>query len=239
VDIYSNITRVIGSSDMTPTAQKDVGKKQESDIVLSDAPETQETEGQPTTRAHQVKAKALQASMDHEEKLMAIAGGTEREDTEGGETVTLPLGSKNVTLRGVDTMDLAYTRRPDAEHDEMRKQFNSKWRKNFVKDLAKDPAKEETLRGAGLNDTDFNLMAAGKVPPGFQVHHKIPIDDSGQNEMSNFVLIRNEPAHKALTNLQMQETEGIQEGETRHINWVVPRGYVYPPDPSMVTTAPR
>jgi hypothetical protein len=239
MDIYGNITRVMGSSEMAPAAQKDIAKKQDGDILTSDAPESPETDDQSATKAHQVKAKALQASMDHEEKLMAIVGGTERHGSDAGEEVTLPLGSNNVTLKGVDTMDLAYTRRPDAEHDEMRKQFNSKYRKAFVKDLAKDPAKEETLRGAGLGDTDFKLMAAGKVPPGFQVHHKIPIDDSGENEMSNFVLIRNEPAHKALTNLQMRETEGIQEGETRNIDWVVPRGYVYPPDPSMVTTSPR
>jgi hypothetical protein len=168
------------------------------------------------------------------------AAPVDRSERKGGGTdqISLPLGNTMVTLRGVDIIDLDYNVRPKEEHEQMRKEFNSKYRKAFLKSLEKDPEKVAALRRAGLGDSDFQLLHNGKVPPGYQVHHKIPIDDNGTNDFSNMVLIKNDPAHKAITNHQMHLTEGMQEGDTRSLKWPVPVGFVYPPDPSYVTTAP-
>jgi hypothetical protein len=236
MDTYGNVSRILGATDMAPSQTKGPTQaKTDSTDPAVDESSPQAAETSP--RSHFTKAKSLQASQEFENKLMAIAGSTREEGDRS--QITLPLGDRDVTLRGVDTTKLNYVRATDEEHDEKRKEFNSKWRKDFMKDLGKDPAKEGPLREAGLNDTDFQMMRAGKVPTGFQVHHKIPIDDGGQNEFSNFVLIKNEPAHKAITNFQMHQVEGVQPGESREIDWVIPRGYIYPPDPSYVTTTPR
>ncbi len=108
-----------------------------------------------------------------------------------------------------------------------------------MKDLGNDPHKEGALRQAGLKDVDFQMMRNGKVPTGYQVHHKIPIDDGGENEFSNFVLIKNEPAHKAITNFQIRQVKDLPDGETRTIDWVIPKGFVYPPEQGYVTSTPR
>ncbi|MGG1688404.1 HNH endonuclease signature motif containing protein [Pseudalkalibacillus sp. NRS-1564] len=31
---------------------------------------------------------------------------------------------------------------------------------------------------------------------GYQVHHKLPLDDGGNNDLSNLILIKNDPNHK-------------------------------------------
>ena len=35
----------------------------------------------------------------------------------------------------------------------------------------------------------------GLVPDGWQVHHKIPLDQGGTNDVENLVLIKNDPYH--------------------------------------------
>lgn len=49
-------------------------------------------------------------------------------------------------------------------------------RDKFLKDLAK---KEDYLKDNGFTDEDINRMKLGFNPEGWQVHHKLPIDDSG------------------------------------------------------------
>ena len=69
----------------------------------------------------------------------------------------------------------------------------------------------------------------GKVPTGWQVHHKYPLDDGGNNHFGNLVLMRNDPFHKALTNAQRSLTYGLRVGEARVVQLPMPRGLVYPP----------
>ena len=42
------------------------------------------------------------------------------------------------------------------------------------------------------------MLTKGISPKGYQVHHKIPLDDGGTNEQNNFILIRNDIEHRAL-----------------------------------------
>jgi len=157
----------------------------------------------------------------------------------GNQQITLPLGKDNVTLRGIDIIDLNYIERPDEEQQELRKQFNSKYRKQFLKSTAGNPDNLEALKRAGLTERDIQMMQDGKVPPGYQVHHKIPLDDGGTNDPSNLVLIKNDPPHKAITNYQMHLIKGIHDGGSSELKWPIPPGFVYPADPSQVTVAPK
>ncbi|MDQ7823519.1 MAG: HNH endonuclease signature motif containing protein [Candidatus Eremiobacteraeota bacterium] len=159
-------------------------------------------------------------------------------DAEGGraaDEVTLPYGGGTVTLKGMKMIDLAYTKRPDAEHKELRKQFDGHVRKQFLRSLAADPAKEAGLRKAGLKDSDIQMLRDGKVPPGFQVHHKVPLDDMGTNDFDNLVLIHNKPEHTSITSYQNRMTAGMVDGDTKQMKWPVPLGFVYPPDTGMVS----
>lgn len=107
----------------------------------------------------------------------------------------------------------------------MRKEFDSKERKYFLKDLSKN---EDELRQAGLSDDDILDMRDGYVPDGWQVHHKLPLDDSGDNSFDNLVLIKNEPYHKVITNYQNSISKGISVGESKVVEFPIPEGNIYP-----------
>ncbi|HLM58672.1 MAG TPA: hypothetical protein VK422_21390 [Pyrinomonadaceae bacterium] len=152
--------------------------------------------------------------------------------TSGGDTFTGTLRGARVELPGVTVRSISYTKRSADELATLRNAFNSTERAGFVRSLANDPAKVAQLRRAGLNDDQIRMLADGKIPQGWQVHHKLPLDDGGTNDYSNLVLIKNEPYHKVITNAQNSATRGMTEGQTRLIEqWPIPPGFVYPPTP--------
>jgi hypothetical protein len=64
------------------------------------------------------------------------------------------------------------------------------------------------LRDAGMSDADIAMMAKGRIPSGYQVHHVLPLDDGGTNATSNLVLIKNDPNHMLITLYQNKQTRG-------------------------------
>ena len=126
------------------------------------------------------------------------------------------------------TQRIAYTKRDPAATARLRGEFDGTARKQFLQDLASDPAKVARLKQSGLTDAQINAMRDGVVPQGYQVHHKLPLDDGGTNAGSNLVLIQNEPFHKVITNEQNSLTRGMQPGETRQLDFPVPDGFIYP-----------
>lgn len=159
------------------------------------------------------------------------------------------LRGNQVMLPGVKGQKMAYTKRPTAVSEALRKKFEStrrftnrstrnpgpvaKNRANFLKGLANDPSKEAALRAAGIDDAGIQNMKLGRVPDPdiWQVHHKFPLDDGGTNADSNLVLMRNEPYHKTITTSQKAMTAGMNAGDTRILPaWPVPDGFVYPPE---------
>lgn len=136
-----------------------------------------------------------------------------------------------VELRGVDSVSVNYVKRDRTEYQALRRDFDSGVRGDFLRDLAADPAKVEGLRRAGLDQTAIDRIASGRVPQGFQVHHKLPLDDGGTNSFDNLVLIRNDPHHIALTNAQRTLVGDLTPGQARQVDFPIPRGFVYPPAP--------
>ena len=131
-----------------------------------------------------------------------------------------------ITLRGVEhTMpdwhmeEISYTKRTDAEREALRAQFEPV-RDAFVNDLAENHA--AALRDAGISDEDIARMVKGDMPEGYQVHHKLPLDDGGTNATSNLVLIKQDPDHKLITNYQNEQTRGMSAGQTRKMEWPMP-----------------
>ena len=141
------------------------------------------------------------------------------------------LKGKLVKLKGVKEKKIKYTKRDPEEASKLRKEFNSGERKKFLEDLANDPEKVEQLRKAGLTEPEITLLKKGGVPDGWQVHHKLPLDDGGTNKFDNLVLIKNDPYHQVITNAQGRLTGTLNPGDTRVIKFPVPDGFVYPPGP--------
>jgi hypothetical protein len=137
-----------------------------------------------------------------------------------------------VKLPGVTTRSLEYVKRTDAAREALRSEFNNTVKKAFLKDLGNDAAKLEALKKAGLSPSEIADLKKGIQPEGFQVHHKVPLDDGGSNSFDNLVLMKNDPYHKALTNEQNALTRGMKAGESKTIEWPVPDGFVYPPKPN-------
>jgi hypothetical protein len=77
----------------------------------------------------------------------------------------------------------------------------------------------------------YNLMGVPVSilsPDGYQVHHKLPLDDGGTNDFDNLVLIKNDPYHKALTNAQKALTRDMKPGQTIEVDFPAPEGFMYP-----------
>lgn len=84
------------------------------------------------------------------------------------------------------------------------------------------------MREAGFSDVDILKMKNGNVITGWQVHYKLPLDDSGTNNFDNLVLIKNEPYHKVITNYQNSFTRQLKPGESQKVNWPIPEDHTYP-----------
>ena len=94
-----------------------------------------------------------------------------------------------------------------------------------MKDFSKKDSSE--LKDMGFSEKDIAKMSDGKVPDGYQVHHKLPLDDGGNNDFDNLVLIKNEPYHKVITNYQRSTTGHLNPGETITVSWPIPSGNFY------------
>lgn len=134
-----------------------------------------------------------------------------------------------IGLDGIKLRDINYVKRDRASYDALRSAFDGKIRKEFVQSLAADPAKVAALKTAGLDETAIARLAEGKVPSGWQVHHKLPIDDGGTNARDNLVLIKNDPSHIGITNAQRALTGNLKPGESARVEWPIVPGFVYPP----------
>jgi len=144
-----------------------------------------------------------------------------------GEKVTLD----DVTMRSVE-----YVKRARDEAAELRKAFDGGKRKDFLVSLAADPKKTAALREAGFSPAEIDRIASGRVPQGWQVHHKLPLDDGGTNDFGNLVLIKNDPYHIAVTNTQRTLTGHLVPGDAARVEWPMIPGFVYPAKPG--ATAP-
>ncbi|MNP51280.1 hypothetical protein D3C76_1455860 [compost metagenome] len=96
-----------------------------------------------------------------------------------------------------------------------------------MKSMANDP---EKLKKAGISDSDIeDMIEDGLVPDGWQVHHKVPLDQGGTNDVENLVLIKNDPYHKVITNEQNSLTKGMKAGDSKIIDFPIQEGDIYPP----------
>ena len=73
----------------------------------------------------------------------------------------------------------------------------------------------------------------GGVPFGYQVHHRIPLDDGGTNDFDNLILIRDNVEHRSIHgyyNPGELQIKTMSEGEKTQVALPVPpeNAIVYP-----------
>jgi len=129
----------------------------------------------------------------------------------------------HVLLKEIKVEEINYTRRDRAEYYALRKEFSNKIRPAFLKTLPEHPEAVSTF-----DSNDLKRLANGRVPSGWEVHHKIPLDDSGTNSMDNLILMKQSPYHSALTKTQGIIQKDLPYNGTTKILWPSPKGVVYP-----------
>lgn len=140
-------------------------------------------------------------------------------------------------LLGFQYERITYTRRLDRNHyKELRTEFDRKERGEWLKEVGTHRRAE--LIAAGISTKDVDRMAKdGKVPEGYQVHHRIPLDDGGTNSRDNFIIMRNDIEHRALHgyyNPAELRIRLLAYGETAEIALPVPpKDTLVYPNPSM------
>ena len=95
----------------------------------------------------------------------AELAGVEKADA----SFTWKLRGEDVTLNDVKIQEISYVKRNFAELKTLRDEFNTTARKAFLEDLGNNA---ENLRNAGSSETDILKIQNGRVPDGWQVHHK-------------------------------------------------------------------
>ena len=131
--------------------------------------------------------------------------------------------NNQVLLSDINVTELNYFRRNRLEYNALRKEFNSTVRPAFLKSLANHPDALTTF------DSDNLLrLANGKVPAGWEVHHKIPLDDGGTNTFENLTLIQSSPYHYTLSKAQGTITKALPYNESAEVLWPAPKNVIYP-----------
>ena len=152
--------------------------------------------------------------------------GGEKDSKSGTDaSFTWKLRGEDATLDDVKVQEISYVKRNSTELKTLRDEFNTTTRKAFLEDLGNNA---EYLRNAGFSETDILKIKNGRVPDGWQVHHKLPLDGSGTNSFDNLVLIQNEPYHKVITNYQNSIARQMEIGEIQVVQWPMPNGNIYP-----------
>lgn len=115
---------------------------------------------------------------------------------------------------------------------QLRNTFKSSVKPNFLKSLGNNSSITSMLKKAGLSDSEIPALVQrlqrGEGIPGYQVHHKIPLDLGGTNDFSNLVLMKQTPYHSAVTSFHNSQIN-IPEGQTQTLNFPKVNGSFYSP----------
>ena len=109
----------------------------------------------------------------------------------------------------------------------VRVEYEHEFRKKFLEHIAEN--ERESLQKSGLWNSLINrTLARGKTPPGWGVHHKIPIHGGGRNSFENMIFIRFSE-HFQIHRYIDVFIEGMSDGDSKIIEIPYPEGDVYVP----------
>ena len=117
--------------------------------------------------------------------------------------------------------------------EQMRNTFNSSVRTDFLKSLGNDPNIIPMIKKAEFDESEIPSLVQrlqnGYGIPGYQVHHKIPLDLGGSNALSNLVLIKQTPYHSAITSYHNAVIKRIITTDPQVLDFPSIRGNFYSP----------
>ena len=89
------------------------------------------------------------------------------------------------------------------------------------------------LQALGWTADEIRIFkAGGAVPKGFTVHHRIPLQGGGTNDLDNLILIKETPDHSLITASQNAVLQRIPEGAPMNVDVpVMPPGLWTWPQP--------
>ncbi len=100
-------------------------------------------------------------------------------------------------LHGFRYQLIDYEKKSRDIYKKERTNFSSRVRINWLKKIAS--IHRDELIQAGFTETQLELMKTiGKAPFGYEVHHRMPLDDGGTNDENNLILIRNDVEHRSI-----------------------------------------
>lgn len=119
-----------------------------------------------------------------------------------------------------------YVKKGELHREVLRKEFDTIKRKEFILDLVENH--ETELKQLKLSDDDWIKLKKGEVPDGYEVHHKLSLDDGGDNSKDNLILIHKND-HQIFTDFQngFSNTNNFKNKKFYQIDWIVPEGRVY------------
>jgi len=150
-------------------------------------------------------------------------------------------------LHGFTIQRVSYERKLDRQQYkyEREREFNAV-RKAWIKEIGVKHSSE--LEGAGISKAEITYMVeTGRAPKGYQVHHRVPLDDGGTNAYDNLILIRDDVEHRAIHgyyNPGERRIELMKYGEAGEVALPMPpadtiiypniaKGYVSEPVPNV------
>ncbi|MCV6599164.1 MAG: HNH endonuclease [Alphaproteobacteria bacterium] len=135
---------------------------------------------------------------------------------------------KNVKIdKTIPLKELEYSIPTEKKRHAVRYEYEHSFRKDFLEFIANN--ERDNLKQAGLWDSLIDrTLAKGKTPPGWGVHHKIPIHGGGQNNIENLIFIRF-AEHFQIHRYIDCFIEDMSEGDSRFITMPYPEGNVYIP----------
>ncbi|MFA8324525.1 HNH endonuclease signature motif containing protein [Burkholderia ubonensis] len=101
-------------------------------------------------------------------------------------------------LHGFKIERVSYVRKLDRrQYEHERKREFETIRPAWIREIGIKYAAE--LEGAGISRADIaRMVETGKAPLGYQVHHRMPLDDGGTNAYENLILMRDDVEHRAV-----------------------------------------
>lgn len=139
-------------------------------------------------------------------------------------------------LSGFSYHSVTYKKKLDrALYKRERYDFDRRERGLWLRDVGVKHA--QALRAAGIPQREIDRMVGdGKPPDGYQVHHRLPLDDGGDNSPDNFILIKDDVDHRALHGYYNPAELRIRQlapGETATVALAIPpKDAIVYPDPS-------
>lgn len=92
---------------------------------------------------------------------------------------------------------IPYEKKDREQYKNQRNEFSRKERGNWLKKIA--VTHRDELVEAGFSEKQIDHMKImGRAPIGYEVHHRLALDDGGTNEDNNLILIRNDVEHRSI-----------------------------------------